>query len=66
MAVNYGFNNVWFITPIPVGAKLRADAVMQEVSALESAVQATPATTVEIDGAPRPAAVIESIVRYVC
>jgi len=65
MAVNYGFNKVRFITPVPVGAKLRAHAVVQDVTSLEGAVQAALVTTVEIDGAPKPAAVIESVVRYV-
>lgn len=65
MAINYGFNKVRFITPVPVGAKVRASSVVTGVDKLDGAVQATLVTTVEVDGAAKPAAVIESIVRYV-
>lgn len=65
MAINYGFNKVRFITPVPVGAKVRAASVITGVDTLDGAVQATLVTTVEVDGAAKPAAVIESIVRYV-
>jgi acyl dehydratase len=65
MAINYGFNKVRFITPVPVGAKLRARSEITEVQTLDSAVQATLVTTIEVEGAQKPAAVIESIVRYV-
>ncbi len=65
MAINYGFNKVRFITPVPVGAKVRASSTVQQVSRLDSAVQATLVTTIEVEGADKPAAVIESIVRYV-
>ncbi|MEH3139701.1 MAG: MaoC family dehydratase [Mycobacterium kyogaense] len=64
MAINYGFNKVRFITPVPVGAKLRARSVISEISALDNAAQATLVTTIEVEGAQKPAAVIESIVRY--
>lgn len=65
MAINYGFNKVRFITPVPVGAKLRASSRITQVDKLDTAVQATLVTTIEVEGAAKPAAVIESIVRYV-
>ena len=65
MAINYGYNKVRFITPVRVGAKLRARAEITGVARLEGAVQATLATTVEIDGSDKPAAVAESIVRFI-
>jgi acyl dehydratase len=65
MAINYGFNKVRFITPVPVGAKLRARSEIATVEKLDSAVQATLVTTIEVEGSQKPAAVIESIVRYV-
>ena len=65
MAINYGYNKVRFITPVRVGAKLRARAEIAGVTRLEGAVQATLATTVEIDGSDKPAAVAESIVRFI-
>lgn len=65
MAINYGYNKVRFITPVRVGAKLRARAEITAVAQLDGAVQATLATTVEIEGSDKPAAVAESIVRFI-
>lgn len=64
MAINYGYNKVRFITPVRVGSRLRARAVLASVAQLDNAVQATLSTTVEIEGADKPAAVAESIVRF--
>jgi acyl dehydratase len=64
MAVNYGYNKVRFITPVRVGAKIRARAEISKVDKLEGAVQATVTTTVEIEGSDKPAAVAESIARF--
>ena len=65
MAINYGYNRVRFITPVRVGARLRARAEIVSVTQLDSAVQATLSTTVEIEGSEKPAAVAESIVRFI-
>ncbi|MGA5466971.1 MaoC family dehydratase [Mycobacterium sp. NPDC050041] len=65
MAINYGYNKVRFITPVPVGAKLRARAEIADVKQLDGAVQATMTVTVEVDGSDKPAAVAESIVRFI-
>jgi acyl dehydratase len=65
MAINYGYNKVRFITPVRVGAKVRARAQITKVDQLDGAVQATLATTVEIDGSEKPAAVAESIARFI-
>lgn len=64
MAINYGYNKVRFITPVRVGSKLRARATIAAVAQLDNAVQATLSTTVEIEGSDKPAAVAESIVRF--
>lgn len=65
MAINYGYNKVRFITPVRVGAKLRARAEITAVAQLDNAVQATVSITVEIQGSDKPAAVAESIVRFI-
>ncbi|MBX7450352.1 MaoC family dehydratase [Mycolicibacterium sp. 3033] len=65
MAINYGYNKVRFITPVRVGARLRARAQISTVNRLDNAVQATLAVTVEIEGSEKPAAIAESIVRFV-
>ena len=65
MAINYGYNKVRFITPVRVGSKIRARAEIAKVDQLDGAVQATLTTTVEIEGSDKPAAVAESIVRFI-
>ncbi|WP_166903889.1 MaoC family dehydratase [Mycobacterium sp. DL440] len=65
LAVNYGYNKVRFITPVRVGANVRARAAIADVAQLDGAVQATMTVTVEIEGSEKPAAVAESIVRFI-
>ncbi|MDT5108620.1 MAG: hypothetical protein QOE04_3757 [Mycobacterium sp.] len=65
MAINYGFNKVRFITPVPVGSRLRAASKLTTVAEVSGGVQATLTTTIEVEGSDKPAAVVESIVRYV-
>lgn len=65
MAINYGLNKVRFITPVPVGSKLRASSRIEQVDKLGTGLQATMVTTIEVEGAVKPAAVVESIIRYV-
>lgn len=65
MAINYGYNKVRFINPVKVGARLRARGEISKVDRLDGAVQAMTTITVEIDAADKPAAVAESIVRFI-
>lgn len=65
MAVNYGYNKVRFVSPVRVGAKVRARAELTTVAQLDNAVQATMTVTVEIEGSEKPAAVVEQIIRYI-
>ena len=65
MAVNYGLEKVRFMTPVLVGSKIRANATILSVTPLSGAVQAVFETTFEIENAAKPAAVVQSIVRYV-
>ncbi|WP_370501387.1 MaoC family dehydratase [Mycolicibacterium sp. jd] len=64
MAINYGFNKVRFITPVPVGSRLRAATKVTAVTEVTGGVQATLATTIEVEGSDKPAAVVESVIRY--
>ncbi|HWU23234.1 MAG TPA: MaoC family dehydratase [Nocardioides sp.] len=65
MAVNYGLDKVRFMAPVRVDSKVRATARVLTVTPLDGAVQAVFETTFEIDGSAKPAAVVQSIVRYV-
>ncbi len=64
MAINYGFNKVRFMTPVPAGSKLRGRATVREVTAVPGGVQATLAVTIEMDGSAKPACAAESVLRY--
>lgn len=65
MAVNYGFDKVRLPAPVPVGSRVRANARIGETRRLDGAVQGVLATTVEVEGSDKPAAVVEYVVRYV-
>jgi acyl dehydratase len=65
MGINYGYNKVRFITPVRVGARVRARAVIGDITKMDGTVQAAVATSVEVDGWEKPAAVAEAIVRYI-
>ena len=65
MGVNYGTDRVRFPAPVPVGSKLRGGAELLEVEDVKGgAVQAKIRVTVEIEGSDRPAAVVDTISRY--
>jgi acyl dehydratase len=64
MAINYGYNKVRFVMPVPVGARVRARAVIDTITKLDGAVQAAVAISVDVEGSEKPAAVAEAIVRY--
>ncbi|MFI6349300.1 MaoC family dehydratase [Streptomyces sp. NPDC050560] len=68
MGINYGTNKVRFPSPVPVGSRLRATAVLKEAAEVEAqgaeAVQVTLVVTVEREGASKPVCVAESVTRY--
>ena len=64
MAVNYGSDRVRFVTPVRVDSQVRATSVLRGAEQVKDAVHVTVATTIEIEGSPRPAAVVEHLGRY--
>jgi acyl dehydratase len=65
MAINYGMDRVRFPAPAPVGSRLRGVGELIAANTLDSgAVQATIRITVEIDEGDRPAAVVDTITRF--
>lgn len=63
MGVNYGTNKVRFISPVPVGSKLRAGGVLAGVDEVPGGVQATIDLTFEVDGAEKPACAAQVLYR---
>jgi acyl dehydratase len=65
MGVNYGLNRVRFTSPVRSGSRVRARFTLLRYEPIEgSGVQVTWNTTVEIEGAPKPALVAEWIGRH--
>jgi acyl dehydratase len=64
LALNYGFNKVRFISPVPVNSRVRMRAELQSVEETNGGVTATVKQTFEIEGQDKPACVAESVVLY--
>ncbi len=65
LVINYGLNKVRFLNAVPVGARIRVRSELAGATPKGdgSTVDLTVRHTVEIDGADKPAAVAEMIVR---
>jgi acyl dehydratase len=63
MGVNYGTEKVRFPSPVPVGSKLRAGAVVDEVTEIKGGVQMQVTLTFEVEGGTKPACVATIVVR---
>src|SRR5687767_2245555 len=62
--VNYGLNKVRFPPPVKVGSKIRLVGKRASVEDVPGGVQITVDGTIEIEGAPKPAAVLQSLSRF--
>jgi acyl dehydratase len=57
--VNYGFNKVRFISPVPAGARIRCRQVLLSAEPKGEGLMLTRECTVEIEGYQKPALVAE-------
>ena len=64
MGINYGVNKVRFPQPVRVGSRVRGHAVLTAAEEIAGGVQAVITITVEIDGAEKPACIVESVSRF--
>jgi acyl dehydratase len=64
LGVNYGTEKVRFPSPVPVGSKLRARAVVNEATEVTGGVQLQITLTFEVEGATKPACVATIVVRH--
>jgi acyl dehydratase len=64
LALNYGFNKVRFVSPVPVGSRVRMRATLAAVDDVDGGVQCTVTQTFEREGQEKPVCVAESVVRY--
>jgi acyl dehydratase len=64
MGVNYGLNKVRFVSPVPVGSRLRGRMTLLACDPIDNGgMQMTWSVTVEREGAPKPVCVAESLSR---
>jgi acyl dehydratase len=59
--LNYGFDRVRFISPVPAGARIRSRHVLKAVEPKAGGIAVTQTCTVEIEGADKPALVCDWI-----
>ena len=64
LALNYGFDRVRFISPVPVGSRVRMRAMLKAVEDTERGVRARIVQTFEREGLQKPVCVAESLVMY--
>jgi acyl dehydratase len=55
MGVNYGFDRVRFVAPVPVGVQIRGTFAIEDVRAVNGGAQITWRVEVEVRDAPKPA-----------
>ena len=63
-AINFGLNKVRFYTPVPVGAKIRARAVVLQARRRAGALLLTSEVRLEVEGERKPACVAETLGMY--
>jgi len=64
MGINYGTEKVRFPAPVPVGSQLRARGEIVDAKEVPGGVQATIRVTIERDGSDKPAAIVDTVSRY--
>ncbi|HET8926853.1 MAG TPA: MaoC family dehydratase [Microbacterium sp.] len=61
--VNYGLDRVRFVSPVPVGTRVRATATIAEAVEVKGGWQLTVDVTIETEGGTKPAVVARSLQR---
>ena len=61
--INYGFNKVRFVSPVVVGARIRAHFVLGSFKSLDGGYEIVWNVSVEVEGRDKPAVVAEWLCR---
>ena len=64
MGINYGIDKARFIAPVPAGSRVRGRGEVISVTEVPGGVQAVVRITVELEGSMKPAAVVDTVSRY--
>src|SRR5690606_24975851 len=62
--VNYGLDKVRFISPVKVGARIRMNAVIAEITEVQGGYQLTVDQTIEVEGGTKPAVAARALYRF--
>ena len=65
MGINYGFDKVRFVAPVPSGSRIRATSVLAKRALKGTSLDLTRTVTVEVEGGDKPAIVADWITRIV-
>ena len=63
-AINFGLNKVRFMTPVPVGSRVRARATITKAQRRAGALLLTSEVRIEVEGERKPACVAETLGMY--
>ncbi len=64
LGLNCGFDRVRFVSPVPVGSRVRMRAILSSVDEVTAGLRAHVQQTFEIEGQTKPACVAESVLMY--
>jgi acyl dehydratase len=64
MGINYGIDKARFITPVPAGGRVRGSGEIIGASEIPGGAQVVVRITIELEGAAKPAAVVDTVSRY--
>ena len=62
--VNYGLDKVRFVSPVPVGSRIRMSAVVSGVTEVAGGFQLAVDQVIEVEGGTKPAVVTQSLYRF--
>ena len=65
MIINYGLNRVRFLSPVPVGSRVRVVREIAGVSEKPNGILLEEKVTIELEGSARPACVAETVILLV-
>ena len=64
MGLNYGVDKVRFPSPVPVDSRLRGTGTLLAATEVPGGVQAVTRVTIEREGSDKPAAIVDTVSRY--
>jgi acyl dehydratase len=64
MGINYGIDKARFIAPVPAGGRVRGRGEVVSATEVTGGVQAVVRITIELEGSEKPAAVVDTVSRF--